>query len=105
MFDWLPGFITWLGEQFSSILAALNPINLIISIASSVAAILPAPSPELQLIVDTGVSAVDAVVEWISLLDYFVNLPVLLTVLGIMLAVWVGFGVVRGWRLLRSFIT
>lgn len=105
MFDWVNDLLAFLSDRFSAVLASLNPINLIISIASAVAALLPAPNPDLQVVVDGAVAAIDGVVDWISLFDYFINLPVFLVVLGICLAIETALTVPRVWRFIRSFVT
>jgi hypothetical protein len=104
MFDWLQGFENWLQQQVDYIVQSINPLTWVLGVLNYVSSLLPDPNPQLRVIVDMAVSAVDGLVGWISLFDFFVNLPVLLVILGIMLAVEVVLLAVRAWRLVRSFV-
>lgn len=105
MFNWFQDFWNWLDLQVQAVLDALNVLKLVISIAEFVAGYLPAPDPRLEGLMVDMVAAVVTVTKYIRLFDYFVNMPVLLVVLGIILAVETVLLVLRSWRVIRSFIT
>lgn len=105
MFNPWQNVINWLSERLDAILAALNPINAIMAIAGYFASLLPEPDPRLLEIVNSAVSALDTVVKYISLADYVINLPVLLTVVGIILVAEAAFNIYRSWRIIRSAVT
>lgn len=105
MFSPMQGVIDWLAARLDEIIAALNPVNAMIAMAQYFASFLPTPDPRLLAIVNDAVAALDTVVRFISLFDYIINLPVLLTVIGIILLAETSIGVFRAWRIIRSTLT
>lgn len=105
MFDWVQVLIDWLGSAIESLKIDLNPFTLINAIAEYVASLLPAPDPQLQVILDQAVTAVGLVSYFISLMDFVINLPVWLAVIGIILTIETALNVTRAWKFLRAFIT
>lgn len=101
----LQGIIDFLSKQFDALLAALNPLLVIISLAEYFASFLPLPDERMAVIAADALAAIDSVVRFIGLADYVINLPVLLVVVGIILVFETGLQVIRAWRLVRSFIT
>lgn len=105
MFSSMQGIIDWLSARWDDLLASLNPINLIVSIADYVASLLPAPDPRLTDVVNQAVAVLDTFVRFVGLADYVINLPIYLLVIGIIVVAETAFNVVRAWRILRSFVT
>lgn len=104
MFDVQP-VLDWLQQQFDAILAALNPMNWIVSAAEQLAVYLPDPSPFVDTIATSIDDAVLLVGPFIGYFDYFINVPVLLAAVVFMLGVEITLGVFRVWRMARSLIT
>lgn len=103
-FGWWQEFIDWLTGWLDAIRLALDPVNGVVLAAAWVASNLPDPWIDPVVASQVG-TAVNAVAGYVSLLDYFINLPFLMVVLGVMLAVESGLLFVRAWRLIRSFLT
>lgn len=104
MFDWVQTVLTAILRAIEALKAELNPFTWINSIAEYVASFLPLPNPDLQVILDTAVAAVSLVSYYISLFDYFVNMPVVLVVIGAMLVTETVINVTRAWKFLRAFV-
>lgn len=104
MFDWLQQIVDWLGGWFAAIYAALNPMAWIMSAAETVAQMLPVPSGGVSSFTDAAQQGIDVFGRYIAMADYFVNLPMLLSVVGLMLTIEAGLGVFRVWRAIRSAV-
>lgn len=96
--------IDWLSQQFDRLINQLNPINIVMALAGYFASFLPDPDPRVTQIVNDAVSALGTFVKYIGLADYLLNLPVMLIVIGIILAAETLIGLIRAWRLIRSFV-
>lgn len=105
MYNPIQDLIDWLSGRYDEFMVAINPITLITSLAAYVASFLPEPDPQLQVVVDQAIAALETVVTFISLFDYIINLPVLLTVIGIIFVAEAAFNIFRMWRMIRSFVT
>lgn len=105
MFSISQGVIDWFSALWDVLIAALNPINLIVSIASYVASLLPDSNPSLIDVVNGSVAALDTFVRFVGLADYVINLPIFLIVISIVTVAEASFNVIRLWRILRSFVT
>lgn len=104
MFDWVQTVLSAILSAIENLKAELNPFTWINSIAEYVASFLPLPNPDLQVILDTAETAVSLVGFYISLFDFFVNMPVVLVVLGAMLATEIVINVTRAWKFVRAFV-
>lgn len=102
--DMVNAVLAWFATQFHAVLDSLNPVLLVNSVAASVAAQLPAPSAGLADAISTATVALSAFLDYISFIDYFVDLPLLVSLVAIILTIESALALVRVWRLVRSFI-
>jgi hypothetical protein len=95
----------WLQAFFDGVLAALSPVNAINAAAEWGSAMLPLPNTSVIGVLQQLPAAFNLFLSYISWLDYFVDLQLLVTVLFLILSTESSLLVVRLWRVARSFIT
>lgn len=105
MYEWLQSFVQWLGDRFDGLERVFSGEVLWSYVLTELVPQLPESDHGLQELTDQAVYGISVLGRWISLADYFYNLPVLLATLGVIALVESGLLVVRLWRLVRSFIT
>lgn len=109
--DLYTGLLIWLDNAFTAISAALdlildslNPINVIHGALVWIEAFLP-PAIDVRSVTGPFISALEYLQVYLQALDYFVNLPMFMFVVSIILGIESGLLSVRIWRFLRSFVT
>jgi hypothetical protein len=106
MFDNLwQRFITWLGLQFQALIDALDVTSAVLRMAGWLAGWLPAANPDVPVMMQEAVNALYTVIRFITWLDFFINLRVLIFGLLIVASIEALLLGVRIWRFIRSFIT
>lgn len=97
----LDAALAWL----QSIAQGLDPLFFVPAMTSFVVSFLPLPDPRMEVLLTQLDGVFQASLPYIRPIDYFLNLPVLLIVIGVFFSVETLVLAIRAWRLVRSFIT
>lgn len=104
LIEWLDSALGSVINALYSILDALNPINVVQGAIIWIEPLLP-PAVDIRSVTGPFISALEYLQVYLQALDYFVNMPMFMFVISIILGIESGLLVVRLWRFLRSFIT
>jgi hypothetical protein len=108
MFEWFAEWWiqtqTWLSDALDSMLFYLDPANLLVWALDELYYLLP-PATDLEPYLQPIVQFTASVTPIYQYADYFVNMPVLAAIAGIILATETALALPRAWRFIRSFVT
>lgn len=96
--------LEWFRSALQSILDALNPSYWILQAVEQIAPMLPEPA-DTQSIFDTARSGLTFVAPYIRQFDYFINMPLFASAIGLMAVTEFGLMLFRTWRIARSVVT
>lgn len=112
IYEWLRSTLANIQTAINAALEAagraidlLNPFTFIPFLTTWLLSWLPMPFAFTDIVSDGMVAAADRASTYIGFFDYFVHMPVLVGVVGVMLVCETVMLAVRTWRFVRSFIT
>lgn len=102
--DQLSAIWTWFAEQAQIFIALFSPFTVVFRAAEYLSGSLPLPDTAPQLIFNQFQQIVVQNSHWITILDYFINLPFFMVILSLMLAFQILMFGVRIWWFIKSFV-
>lgn len=95
-------FLNEILRAINSLWERLDPLYYIVQFAMWFVQRLP---DDTGLDIDNALVAMSAFGHYISWLDYFINMPVFVSAFGTVVIIEFACGIIRTWRIIRSFVT
>lgn len=94
----------WMSEQVQTFIELFTPLTIIYRMAEYLSGSLPLPDTRPALIFNQFQQLVVQNSHWITILDYFINLPFFMVLLSLMMAFQILMFSVRIWRFIKTFV-